>query len=192
MWHFVKVLREILHFPRAKHVAFQSAVQYSGHSCGLINLFQSAARPLHLALTLLCLSFDLLADFSPLFCSLESLAMKETAKVSKLPPHSLCHWRHTVSLCLLLLPQTDDPPPSNSDTVFFRDGVRRIDFVLAYVDDKDVEKRQVRHKWRPFFSRRVVDICMLPPMCNHGDSARGFCVSRQCLVCSFSGEAEGV
>lgn len=63
---------------------------------------------------------------------------------TKLLPHSLCTTCHTVSLCLLLLLQTDDPPLSNSDTVFFRDGIRRIDFVLAYVDDKDVEKRQVR------------------------------------------------
>lgn len=46
-------------------------------------------------------------------------------------------------LCRLLLPQTDNLQP-NADTVFFRDGVRRIDFVLAYVDDKDVEKKQVR------------------------------------------------
>lgn len=27
--------------------------------------------------------------------------------------------------------------------MFFRDGVRRIDFVLSYVDDKDGEKKQV-------------------------------------------------
>ncbi|KAM4597065.1 anoctamin-5b isoform 2-T2 [Fundulus diaphanus] len=33
----------------------------------------------------------------------------------------------------------------NRDTVFFRDGVRRIDFVLSYVDDKD-EKKQERRK----------------------------------------------
>lgn len=31
----------------------------------------------------------------------------------------------------------------NKDTVFFRDGLRRIDFVLSYVDDKDGEKKQV-------------------------------------------------
>ena len=35
---------------------------------------------------------------------------------------------------------------SNKDTVFFRDGRRRIDFVLSYVDDKDGEKKQVRKK----------------------------------------------
>ncbi|XP_047219717.1 anoctamin-5b isoform X2 [Girardinichthys multiradiatus] len=34
---------------------------------------------------------------------------------------------------------------SNRDTVFFRDGVRRIDFVLSYVDDKD-ERKQERRK----------------------------------------------
>uniref|UniRef100_A0A7N8XEV7 Anoctamin n=1 Tax=Mastacembelus armatus TaxID=205130 RepID=A0A7N8XEV7_9TELE len=34
----------------------------------------------------------------------------------------------------------------NKDTVFFRDGVRRIDFVLSYVDDKVGEKKQERRK----------------------------------------------
>lgn len=34
----------------------------------------------------------------------------------------------------------------NNDTVFFRDGVRRIDFVLSYVDDKDGEKKQERRR----------------------------------------------
>uniref|UniRef100_A0A8C4GVY0 Anoctamin n=1 Tax=Dicentrarchus labrax TaxID=13489 RepID=A0A8C4GVY0_DICLA len=32
------------------------------------------------------------------------------------------------------------------DSVFFRDGVRRIDFVLSYVDDKDGERKQERRK----------------------------------------------
>lgn len=34
--------------------------------------------------------------------------------------------------------------------MFFRDGVRRIDFVLSYVDDKDGEKKQVSvtEKWQ--------------------------------------------
>lgn len=31
----------------------------------------------------------------------------------------------------------------SKDSVFFRDGVRRIDFVLSYVDDKDGERKQV-------------------------------------------------
>ncbi|XP_029950336.1 anoctamin-5-like isoform X1 [Salarias fasciatus] len=35
---------------------------------------------------------------------------------------------------------------TNRDTVFFRDGVRRIDFVLSYVDDKDGEKKQERRR----------------------------------------------
>uniref|UniRef100_A0A7N9B1L1 Anoctamin n=1 Tax=Mastacembelus armatus TaxID=205130 RepID=A0A7N9B1L1_9TELE len=35
---------------------------------------------------------------------------------------------------------------SFKDSVFFRDGVRRIDFVLSYVDDKDCEKKQERRK----------------------------------------------
>lgn len=41
----------------------------------------------------------------------------------------------------LSLRQTDKLQP-NRDTVFFRDGLRRIDFVLSYVDDKDGEKKQ--------------------------------------------------
>lgn len=45
--------------------------------------------------------------------------------------------------CLWFLLQTDKLQ-TNRDTVFFRDGVRRIDFVLSYVDDKDGEKKQVR------------------------------------------------
>uniref|UniRef100_A0A3B5QJ91 Anoctamin n=1 Tax=Xiphophorus maculatus TaxID=8083 RepID=A0A3B5QJ91_XIPMA len=34
----------------------------------------------------------------------------------------------------------------NKDSVFFRDGMRRIDFVLSYVDDKDCEKKQERRR----------------------------------------------
>ncbi|XP_045888204.1 anoctamin-5b isoform X2 [Micropterus dolomieu] len=41
--------------------------------------------------------------------------------------------------------ETDKLKP-NKDTVFFRDGVRRIDFVLSYVDDKDGEKKQERRR----------------------------------------------
>ncbi|XP_033479131.1 anoctamin-5b isoform X1 [Epinephelus lanceolatus] len=41
--------------------------------------------------------------------------------------------------------ETDKLQP-NKDTVFFRDGVRRIDFVLSYVDDKDGEKKQERRR----------------------------------------------
>uniref|UniRef100_A0A3P9HUS4 Anoctamin n=1 Tax=Oryzias latipes TaxID=8090 RepID=A0A3P9HUS4_ORYLA len=37
------------------------------------------------------------------------------------------------------------PLQPTRDTVFFRDGVRRIDFVLSYVDDKD-EKKQERRR----------------------------------------------
>ncbi|XP_062380914.1 anoctamin-5b isoform X2 [Sardina pilchardus] len=32
------------------------------------------------------------------------------------------------------------------DSVYFRDGVRRIDFVLSYVDDKDADKKQERRR----------------------------------------------
>uniref|UniRef100_A0AAY4BYB4 Anoctamin n=1 Tax=Denticeps clupeoides TaxID=299321 RepID=A0AAY4BYB4_9TELE len=34
----------------------------------------------------------------------------------------------------------------NRDSVYFRDGARRIDFVLSYVDDKDGDKKQERRK----------------------------------------------
>ncbi|XP_014867676.1 PREDICTED: anoctamin-5 isoform X4 [Poecilia mexicana] len=34
----------------------------------------------------------------------------------------------------------------SKDSVFFRDGIRRIDFVLSYVDDKDCEKKQERRR----------------------------------------------
>uniref|UniRef100_A0A671LS80 Anoctamin n=1 Tax=Sinocyclocheilus anshuiensis TaxID=1608454 RepID=A0A671LS80_9TELE len=33
----------------------------------------------------------------------------------------------------------------SKDSVYFRDGVRRIDFILSYIDDKDGEKKQVCH-----------------------------------------------
>lgn len=46
-------------------------------------------------------------------------------------------------LCLISL-QVDKQQHSK-DSVFFRDGVRRIDFVLSYVDDKDGERKQVRN-----------------------------------------------
>uniref|UniRef100_A0A7N8XXC6 Anoctamin n=1 Tax=Mastacembelus armatus TaxID=205130 RepID=A0A7N8XXC6_9TELE len=39
-----------------------------------------------------------------------------------------------------------DKQQHSKDSVFFRDGVRRIDFVLSYVDDKDCEKKQERRK----------------------------------------------
>uniref|UniRef100_A0A671V5L4 Anoctamin n=1 Tax=Sparus aurata TaxID=8175 RepID=A0A671V5L4_SPAAU len=51
----------------------------------------------------------------------------------------------SVILSLLFVLQTDKLQP-NRDTVFFRDGVRRIDFVLSYVDDKDGEKKQERRR----------------------------------------------
>ncbi|XP_028999538.1 anoctamin-5b isoform X2 [Betta splendens] len=41
--------------------------------------------------------------------------------------------------------ETERLRPS-TDTVFFRDGVRRIDFVLSYVEDKDGEKKQERRR----------------------------------------------
>ena len=38
-----------------------------------------------------------------------------------------------------------DKQQHSKDSVFFRDGLRRIDFVLSYVDDKDGERKQVRN-----------------------------------------------
>ncbi|KAM6980354.1 anoctamin-5b [Aplochiton taeniatus] len=42
-------------------------------------------------------------------------------------------------------PKTDNL--QNRDTVFFQDGVRRIDFVLSYVDDKDEKKQERRREF---------------------------------------------
>ncbi|KAK5927888.1 hypothetical protein CgunFtcFv8_012998 [Champsocephalus gunnari] len=39
-----------------------------------------------------------------------------------------------------------DKQQHSKDSVFFRDGVRRIDFVLSYLDDKDGERKQERRK----------------------------------------------
>ncbi|XP_078113279.1 anoctamin-5 isoform X3 [Sander vitreus] len=39
-----------------------------------------------------------------------------------------------------------DKQKHSKDSVFFRDGVRRIDFVLSYVDDKDGERKQERRR----------------------------------------------
>lgn len=58
---------------------------------------------------------------------------------------SHCEKAKSVILCLLFLLQTDKLQP-NKDTVFFRDGVRRIDFVLSYAEDRDGEKKQVTEK----------------------------------------------
>uniref|UniRef100_A0A8C1W4X1 Anoctamin n=1 Tax=Cyprinus carpio TaxID=7962 RepID=A0A8C1W4X1_CYPCA len=46
---------------------------------------------------------------------------------------------------MLLCVQVDKQQQSK-DSVYFRDGVRRIDFVLSYIDDKDGEKKQDRRK----------------------------------------------
>uniref|UniRef100_A0A8C6PZU3 Anoctamin n=1 Tax=Nothobranchius furzeri TaxID=105023 RepID=A0A8C6PZU3_NOTFU len=39
-----------------------------------------------------------------------------------------------------------DKQQQSKDSVFFRDGVRRIDFVLSYVDEKDGERKQERRR----------------------------------------------
>ncbi|XP_016094063.1 anoctamin-5 isoform X2 [Sinocyclocheilus grahami] len=39
-----------------------------------------------------------------------------------------------------------DKQQQSKDSVYFRDGIRRIDFILSYIDDKDGEKKQDRRK----------------------------------------------
>ncbi|XP_029909660.1 anoctamin-5 isoform X2 [Myripristis murdjan] len=41
---------------------------------------------------------------------------------------------------------TIDKSQQSKDSVFFRDGVRRVDFVLSYIDDKDGERKQERRR----------------------------------------------
>uniref|UniRef100_H2U329 Anoctamin n=1 Tax=Takifugu rubripes TaxID=31033 RepID=H2U329_TAKRU len=43
-------------------------------------------------------------------------------------------------------PPEIDKQQHSKDSVFFRDGRRRVDFVLSYVDDKDGERKQERRK----------------------------------------------
>ncbi|XP_069037521.1 anoctamin-5 isoform X2 [Lepisosteus oculatus] len=70
-----------------------------------------------------------------------------STKDSQLPgiPESLSA---TESACLLSSLPGIDGQHQSKDSVFFRDGVRRIDFVLSYLDDhtKDGEKKQERRK----------------------------------------------
>lgn len=70
--------------------------------------------------------------------------------------------REQVRVCLFVFCRSNplslsslqsDKLNQNKDTVFFRDGVRRIDFVLSYVDDKDGEKKQVSR--RPHYQYRA-------------------------------------
>ncbi|KAG7246715.1 hypothetical protein CRUP_012841, partial [Coryphaenoides rupestris] len=39
-----------------------------------------------------------------------------------------------------------DKKAHSKDSVFFRDGVRRIDFILSYVEDRDGERKQERRR----------------------------------------------
>ncbi|XP_033909917.1 anoctamin-5-like isoform X2 [Acipenser ruthenus] len=52
------------------------------------------------------------------------------------------------SSCLISSMQGIEKRPQSKDSIFFRDGIRRIDFVLSYVDDptKDGEKKAERRK----------------------------------------------
>uniref|UniRef100_A0A8C6WFF5 Anoctamin n=1 Tax=Neogobius melanostomus TaxID=47308 RepID=A0A8C6WFF5_9GOBI len=49
-------------------------------------------------------------------------------------------------ICVVMYCARTEKLQPNKDTVFFRDGLRRIDFVLSYVDDKDGERKQERRK----------------------------------------------
>uniref|UniRef100_A0A7N6FI63 Anoctamin n=1 Tax=Anabas testudineus TaxID=64144 RepID=A0A7N6FI63_ANATE len=57
--------------------------------------------------------------------------------------HNVCIWRKNIIISIFI---ALDKQLSSKDSVFFRDGVRRIDFVLSYVDDKDGERKQERRK----------------------------------------------
>uniref|UniRef100_A0A8C7J8R5 Anoctamin n=1 Tax=Oncorhynchus kisutch TaxID=8019 RepID=A0A8C7J8R5_ONCKI len=56
--------------------------------------------------------------------------------------HTDCVCVLTVYWCVL----TVDKHQQSKDSVFFRDGKRRIDFVLSYVDDRDGERKQERRR----------------------------------------------
>ncbi|TSM52274.1 Anoctamin-5 [Bagarius yarrelli] len=57
-----------------------------------------------------------------------------------------CEQEHTEPVQHLSSLAGVDKQHQSKDSVYFRDGVRRIDFVLSYVDEKDVEKKQERRK----------------------------------------------
>lgn len=56
---------------------------------------------------------------------------------------TLCLCDCVFSICISLIFLQIQKQQQSKDSVFFRDGVRRIDFVLSYVDDKDGERKQV-------------------------------------------------
>lgn len=82
---------------------------------------------------------------------LDVALVKTCPSVSSAVKKFLClllHFRETamlvfllICLCLLQI----DKRHQSKDSIFFRDGVRRIDFVLSYVDDlnKEWEKKLV-------------------------------------------------
>ena len=51
---------------------------------------------------------------------------------------------YTIAVCLCVCCQSpdDDEGPAPRGTMFFRDGRRRIDFVLSYKDYEDDEEKQ--------------------------------------------------
>ncbi|KAG7468367.1 hypothetical protein MATL_G00142180 [Megalops atlanticus] len=64
---------------------------------------------------------------------------------SQLPGHS--ESEHVVEIVPFIPSLSGGQSQSaNKDSVFFRDGVRRIDFVLSYVEDKNDEKKQERRR----------------------------------------------
>lgn len=57
-------------------------------------------------------------------------------------------WRCVDGVCVLSVSSQVDKHQQSKDSVFFRDGKKRIDFVLSYVDDRDGERKQVRFTCR--------------------------------------------
>uniref|UniRef100_A0A671V5Q2 Anoctamin n=1 Tax=Sparus aurata TaxID=8175 RepID=A0A671V5Q2_SPAAU len=94
---------------------------YSGTQCAFLYIVQYTYQ---------CISLRDSASF--ISCSVSVLCMACHPGCFHFP---LCE---KAKKCYFLQP--------NRDTVFFRDGVRRIDFVLSYVDDKDGEKKQERRR----------------------------------------------
>lgn len=90
---------------------------------------------------------------------------------------------------LLFLFQTERLRP-NRDTVFFRDGVRRIDFVLSYVDDKD-ERKQVGFRkllhWLDYLNYLQICLTVMQSTWFHNLNPEFVCSKGEVGFWSFSG-----
>ncbi|KAM4572666.1 anoctamin-5 isoform 3-T3 [Odontesthes bonariensis] len=71
-----------------------------------------------------------------------------TTSLASLAPsnHSDSPRDHSLTLEQISALTGIDKQQHSKDSVYFRDGVRRIDFVLSYVDDKDGERKQERRR----------------------------------------------